>query len=97
MGPYIGYGARVIVRPDNPQPSFSARRISNQLVIKNTGNTALLITSCLQKQGKENREIPLPAYTLYVGQTLTKALAFAAPVTLNAAFMGKNLGPYVVP
>ncbi len=89
----VGYGARVTLRPDVPAPSLSVRRVNNELTIKNTGNTSLNITSCTQQNLNKKIEVPLPGYTLFVGQTIKKELTQASRVTLNAASMGKSLGP----
>jgi P pilus assembly chaperone PapD len=89
----IGYGARVTLRPDSPVPSFSAKRMNNQLMIKNTGNTLLNITGCTQLISNQKTEIALPAYTLYVGQTVTKELTQSTPVIVTASFIGKPLDP----
>lgn len=90
----VGYGARVIVRPDVPAPSLSVRRLKNELIIKNTGNTALNITSCTQQILSKKTEISLPRYTLFAGQTISKQLTQPNRVTLNVAFMGKSLGSF---
>lgn len=90
----IGYGARVTLRPDSPSPSISVKRIKNELIIKNTGNTLLNITSCTQQNAKGENQIPLPAYTLFVGQTIKKELTQLTKVTLDASFMGKSLGRF---
>lgn len=88
----VGYGARVTLRPDVPMPKYSMTRNKNTLVIKNTGNTSLALTSCTQQNSGKKKEIALPAYTLFVGQTIKKELDNPTQVTLNAAFMGKSLG-----
>lgn len=90
----VGYGARVTLRPDIPLPSLSVKRINNHLIIKNTGNTLLNITGCTQQISDKKTEIPLPAYSLFVGQTITKVLPQPTQVTLNASFIGKSLGPF---
>lgn len=90
----VGYGARVTLRPDLPLPSLSIKRIKNDLIIKNTGNTTLSITSCTQQVASKKTEIPLPAYTLFAGQVITKKLTQLTQVTLDASFMGKPLGPF---
>ncbi|MCP0914375.1 MULTISPECIES: hypothetical protein [Legionella] len=90
----VGYGARVILRPDSPAPSISIKRIHNELIIKNTGNTAVNITSCTQQISNKKMEIPLPAYTLFAGQTIKRELPRLTQVTLHAALMGKPLGPF---
>jgi len=87
----IGYGVRVTVRPDHPLPSLFLKKIKNKLIIKNTGNTLLTITSCTQQVSNKKSEIPLPTYTLFAGQTIKKKLGQSTPVTLNALFMGKPL------
>jgi len=92
----VGYGARVILRPDSPSPSISAKRINNELVIKNTGNTALRITSCTQQISNKKIEIPLPAYTLFTNQTITKELTRSSRVTLNVSYMEKILEPFYI-
>lgn len=88
----IGYGARVTLRPDSPTPSMSVKRNKNELIIKNTGNTLLSITSCTQPTKKA--EIPLPAYTLYVGQSIKTKLTQLTPTRIEASFMGKSLGSF---
>jgi Mat/Ecp fimbriae periplasmic chaperone len=91
----VGYGARVILRPDVPAPSLSVNRIKNELIIKNTGNTAVNITSCSQQISSKKAEVSLPGYTLFAGQAIRKELAQPNNrVTLDAAFMGKLLGPF---
>ena len=90
----VGYGARVTLRPDSPAPSVSVKQIKNTLIIKNTGNTLLNITECTQKVFNKKTEISLPAYTLFVNQTITKELTQPTEVTLGVAFMGKPLGPF---
>lgn len=90
----IGYGARVNLRADNPLPVLSVKRIKNDLMIKNTGNTAVTITSCTQNVAGKRTEIALPAYTLFAGQTIKKELNQRTQITLNAALMGKPLGAF---
>lgn len=92
----VGYGARVILRPDAPIPSLSLKRIKKELIITNTGNTALNITSCTQQMVSKKIELSLPRYTLFAGQTIRKKLTQPNRVTLNAAFMGRPLGPFYV-
>lgn len=90
----VGYGARIILRPDATSPSLSVQRIKNKLIIKNTGNTAVKITSCTQQISHKKTEIPLPAYTLFAGQAIQQELTQRNRVTLNAEFMGKSLGSF---
>lgn len=92
----VGYGARVTLRPDSPSPLISLKRIKNKLIIKNTGNTLLNITSCTQRVSGKKIEISLPAYTLFVGQTITKELTQLTQVTLKSSFMGKPLDPLYI-
>jgi P pilus assembly chaperone PapD len=87
----IGYGARVTLRPDHPSPALFVKRLKNKLVIKNTGNTLLNITSCTQSIDNKKSEIPLPSYTLFAGQTIKKELAHVTPIALNASFIDKPL------
>lgn len=90
----VGYGARIILRPDAPAPSLSVKRVKNELIITNTGNTALNITSCTQQILSKKAEVSLPGYTLFSGHTIKKELMQPSRVTLDAAFMGKSLGPF---
>ncbi len=90
----VGYGARITLRPDNPSPSLSVKRVNNQLIIKNTGNTLLTITSCTQQISQKKMEIPLEAYTLFAGQMTKKTLTRLTQVTLEASFMGKSLNTF---
>lgn len=90
----VGYGARVILRPDRPAPTLVIQRRGDELLIKNTGNTALKITSCSQQRNNKKVEISLPAYTLFAGQTLKQKLIRRNRVTVEAAFMGKAIGPF---
>jgi P pilus assembly chaperone PapD len=92
----IGYGARVTLRPDVPQPALTLRRLGDKLIIKNTGNTLLNITSCTQQVAHRPRQIALPNYTLFVGQTIEKRVTHPGGVVLSASFMGKPLGPFSV-
>jgi len=85
----VGYGARVTLRPDHPSPSLSFKRIKNEIIIKNTGNTLLNITSCTQNIFNKKSEILLPAYTLFAGDTIKQKIPQPLPVTLNTSFMGK--------
>ncbi|WP_133139416.1 hypothetical protein [Legionella genomosp. 1] len=90
----VGYGARVTLRPDKPLPSISIKRKANELLIVNTGNASVRITSCTQTIAGQKKEIPLPAYTLFAGQTLKKQLVQLTPVNLQASFMDKSLGSF---
>lgn len=90
----VGYGARVTLRADSLSPALLIKRINNELIIKNTGNTSLSILSCTQQLSNKKTEIPLPAYTLFAGQTIKKELTQLTQVMLNAALMGKLLGPF---
>lgn len=92
----VGYGARVIARPDTISSSLSLKRINNELVINNTGNTALTITSCRQNIAGKPKEISLSAYTLFAGKTIKAKLTQKSRVTLEVACMGKALAPYYV-
>jgi P pilus assembly chaperone PapD len=85
----VGYGARVTIRPKKLLPAISAKRIKDELTIKNTGNTQLKIVSCIQEVAGKNKEIPLPAYTLFSGQKITKKLAQLKPVNLSVLVMDK--------
>ena len=90
----VGYGARVILRPDVPSPSISVKRINKKLVIKNTGNTALTITSCTQQIAHQTVQIPLSAYTIFANQTITKDLRAVTPIKLDVSYVGKMMGPF---
>lgn len=88
----VGYGARITLRPDILSPSISVKRVNEQLIIKNTGNTQLKIVSCTQLIAGKKTEIPLPAYTLFSSKTITKKLTTLSPVTLDVFVMDKHLG-----
>lgn len=90
----VGYGARVTVRPDHAKPELLVKQSQQQLTIQNTGNTSLAITSCTQLIKGHKNQIPLPAYTIYAGQTIKKTLTQPGQVTLDAVFMGKPIGPF---
>lgn len=90
----VGYGTRVTLRPDTLSPSLSVKRLKNKLVIKNTGNTSLSILSCRQQLEGKTQEVALPAYTLFVGQTIETKLNQLVQVTLDASYMGKSLGSF---
>lgn len=90
----VGYGARVTLRPDKLRPQLFVKRVKNELVIKNTGNTSLRISSCTQCIGGKKIEIPLPAYTIFAGQTIKKELSQLSPVKLEALLIDKPLGQF---
>lgn len=90
----VGYGARITLRPDKPSPLLVIKRINNELIIKNKGNTSLSITSCKERNLKNAAEIALPAYTIFAGQTVKAKLPQSKPVVLEVACMNKSIGKF---
>jgi Mat/Ecp fimbriae periplasmic chaperone len=90
----IGYGARVTARPKKIIPLIVAKRLKDQLIIKNTGNTQLKIASCVQNVKGKEVEVPLPAYTLYAGNSIKQKLNHTLPVKLEVLVMDKRLGTF---
>lgn len=90
----VGYGARITLRPKRMQPALAISRKDKQLFIQNKGNTQLKIVSCSQTISGKKTEVQLPAYTLFVGKTISQHLHHSAPIRLEVYVGDKAYGVF---
>ncbi len=89
----IGYGARVTIRPQKLKPAVLIKRVANELVIKNTGNTQLRIASCFFELEGKKHAVALPMNTLFAGSTI-KAPVPAQKIHTELVLMDELFGSF---
>jgi P pilus assembly chaperone PapD len=77
----LGYGVKVRVAPKEPEMHVSVQRKGNELQISNGGNITAIITNVKQCQYDEKDCKSLMTKPIYPGQTVSKELPDAKPVT----------------
>ena len=77
----IAYGVLVIVRPDNPDVNVAGTRNGNTLVLKNEGNTSVMILEGEQCKAADCKQVT--GERLYAGGTQTIELPFPQPIQMT--------------
>ena len=86
----VGYGVVVVQRPEKLIPLTKMTRTQNTLVIKNVGNTNLVIADGTQCDSKGKQCKELPAKRLYAGQIWTQTLPYSTSVTYRSSYLNNS-------
>ncbi len=89
----VGYEILAIVYPNNPQPELHAQRHGRQLVVRNDGNTNVLLREgyqCVDDEQPRQECVPLPGRRLYPGNEWIVDLPEDLPVTYYQSIGTQN-------
>ncbi len=88
----VGYETKVFIRPPQAQAVISINRIGNEVTIKNTGNSNVLLYAGQQCDAahKACTPLPNPAHRLFAGNTWQFTLINPAPVEFTEKFLDKT-------
>lgn len=86
----VGYGVVVIQRPENLHVAIEMQRTNNTLVVKNNGNTNVVLMDGKQCDSNGNNCKELPVKRIYAGQTWEQTLPYSTPVTYMESYLNNS-------
>jgi hypothetical protein len=88
----VGYETKVFIRPPNAQAVVSINRTSNEVTVKNTGNSNVLLYGGQQCDAAHKVCTPIatPAHRLFAGNTWEFSVENAAPVEFTEKFLAQT-------
>ena len=86
----IGYGVRVVVRPNDPQPNILITRNGKQITAINKGNTNAILYDGKQCNAAGNACKDLPSHRLFAGNIWEFTAPYSSPVKFSQNFLGKK-------
>lgn len=88
----VSYGINVFIRPLVPMPKVAMVRTDQDLLVQNTGNTNVLLSSCQQcdASGKNCQNVSLTK-RLYVGMGFHYHLPQAVPIACKQVFASESV------
>ena len=84
----VAYGVLVMARPENMKPDLKVKRTGKELLVKNDGNTNIVVTGGKQCSGEKCFE--LKPRRMYAGSVWKTKLDFAKPIEIYTDFLGKK-------
>ena len=83
----VGYGVVVIQRPTKLDVAISIERQDKTLIVKNNGNTNVILSNGKQCDAKGNKCQELPPKRIYAGQIWEQELPYNTPVTYRESYL----------
>jgi len=86
----VGYGVVVIQRPTKLKVAIEMQRNKNTLVVKNNGNTNVVLMDGKQCDSNGDNCQELPVKRIYAGQTWEQTLPYNTPVTYMESYLNNS-------